>query len=94
MFAKGVRSKTWPTLCADSTLEEASRQMGELNRRVLPVWEGGVEVGAIGEFDIALATVVERRDPALTLVRDVMPAGPACCLECHVTSESYQTVGG
>lgn len=94
MLADDVRSTTWPSVSAMSTLEEACRQMSEMRTRILLVSEGGTAIGAIGEFDIALAAIVEACDPSSTMVRDVMPAGPAHCPECLAAMGCFRAMVG
>ena len=63
---------------ADSnhTVLEAARLMVEHNIGAVPVVADGVLVGIFSERDLMKRVVVEGRDPATTLVREVMTERP------------------
>ena len=64
----------------DQTIEEAARQMAELDAGALPVGENDRLVGMITDRDIAVRAVAKGKGPQ-TLVRDVMSADLKYCSE-------------
>jgi len=64
------------TITADQTVIEASRQMVANNIGAVPVLRAGELVGIFSERDIMKRVVAEGRDPARTLVSEVMTAHP------------------
>lgn len=60
------------TASPDETVRSAAQTMAELDTGVLPVGEGDLLVGVLTDRDIAMRCVAEARDPATTLIREVM----------------------
>ncbi|HEX7897495.1 MAG TPA: CBS domain-containing protein [Planctomycetota bacterium] len=60
------------TLDPDWTVQEAARKMKDYDFGFLPVAENGRGVGVLTDRDVTLRVIAEGRDPARTLVRDVM----------------------
>lgn len=56
----------------DATVVEAARRMAEHNIGAVPVVDADRVVGIFTERDVMTRVVAERRDPARTLVGDVM----------------------
>ncbi len=66
-------------IAEDHTVLEAARLMNEHRIGALVVTRGGKLVGIFTERDILCRVVAAQRDPAGTLVRDVMTSPVACC---------------
>jgi len=63
----------------DQTVLDAARLMNEHRIGALVVTRGGKLVGIFTERDILCRIVAAQRDPARTLVREVMTSPVACC---------------
>lgn len=64
----------------DQTLEQAARQMADLDAGVLPVGENDRLVGMVTDRDIAIRGVAQGKGPDAT-VREVMSAHVKYCFE-------------
>lgn len=73
---KGNAVHTIPT---DASVLDAARRMNEKHVGALVVIRGEKVVGIFTERDILNRVVAQQRDPAETLVQDVMTAPIACC---------------
>lgn len=71
-----VKDKEAHTIRADETVLDAAQQMVANNVGAVPVLRDGELVGIFSERDIMTRIVAERRDPARTLVSEVMTAHP------------------
>lgn len=58
------------------SVQDAARKMKEYDYGFLPVVENGRIAGALTDRDITLRVIAEGRDPARTLVRDIMSRDP------------------
>ncbi len=63
----------------DATVQEAAQLMNRHRIGALVVEEAGQIVGMFTERDVLRRVVVPRRDPARTLVREVMTQPVTCC---------------
>jgi CBS domain-containing protein len=66
-------------LAPDATAQAAAQTLAELDVRALPVGTREQLEGMLTEHDIVIRVVAEGRDPASTLVRDIMSTGFAAC---------------
>ena len=64
------------TILADATVLEAAREMVAHNVGAVPVLRDGELAGIFSERDIMTRVVAEGRDPARTLVSEVMTSHP------------------
>ena len=76
MLKKG---KEVVSMGADETVQHAARLMNERKIGGLVVTEGGKMVGIFTERDVLRRVVTEPRDPAATVLRDVMTTPVASC---------------
>jgi len=65
----------------EDTVEEAAKKMRAFDVGSFPVCENLRVVGMLTDRDIALRVTAEGRDPAATLVRDVMSRDVVCAVE-------------
>jgi len=56
----------------NDTIQQAAKQMAQIDAGILPVAENDRLVGMITDRDITVRAVAEGKDPAQTRVRDVM----------------------
>lgn len=72
-----VRDQRLCAMHADGRVDEAARRMSYFNvGAIVIVDEQGKLIGIVTERDITRRVVAERRDPAKTLLREVMSANP------------------
>jgi CBS domain-containing protein len=81
MLVKEVMSPSVKVIHFDRTVKEAAKMMEESNCGSLPVEKGDKMIGMITDRDIALRVVGEGKDPAKTLVSEVMSEGISYCFE-------------
>jgi CBS domain-containing protein len=67
------------TIGPEATVLQAALVMNEHRCGALVVLEGGCVIGIFSERDLLRRVVAERRDPAQTLVAEVMTAEVVCC---------------
>lgn len=73
------KGNTVHTITADATVLDAARAMNERHVGALVVTRAEKVVGIFTERDVLNRVVAQERDPAETLVRDVMTAPIAVC---------------
>jgi CBS domain-containing protein len=71
------------------TVLAASKAMADANIGAVVVTEGDAPIGILSERDILRKIVAQERDPAQTLVRDVMTS-PCITCSCEHTLEQVQ----
>ena len=75
-----TKGKAVFSITEDATAMDAAMVMNELHIGALVVTRGEKVVGIFTERDILNRVVAQQRDPAATVVRDVMTTPVACCL--------------
>jgi CBS domain-containing protein len=78
---KEIMTTAVETLHPAETVGQAARKMKVFDFGSLPVVEDGTVIGALTDRDITLRVTAEGRDPAATLVRDVMTPDVICAGE-------------
>lgn len=73
-----LMSKTVKIIDAGCTLSEAAEIMRDLDVGILPVGDRGTPTGMLTDRDIVIRAVADNKDPAQTLVRDIIT--PRVCL--------------
>lgn len=73
------RTLKMQTIAPGGTVLEAAEKMNAQKIGSLAVLEGGELIGILTERDLLTRVIAGRRDPAATLVRDVMTANVICC---------------
>lgn len=79
------------SIAEDHSVLDAAHAMNEHRVGALVITRGEVVVGIFTERDILNRIVAAQRDPATTLVKDVMTAPVACCTP-QTTREECRTV--
>jgi CBS domain-containing protein len=76
-----LKAKSQPVLSIDegATVLQAAETMNQRHIGALVVTRGDKVVGIFTERDVLNRIVARRRDPASTVVRDVMTSPVACC---------------
>jgi CBS domain-containing protein len=69
------------TMSPDDTVQTAAQTMADLDTGVLPIGENDHLIGILTDRDLTTRVVAEARDPATTVVRDVMSEEVRCCFE-------------
>ena len=72
MQLKAIMTPHVEVIAPEATIREAAEKMSHLDIGPLPVCEGERLVGMVTDRDITVRAVAEGRDPATTLVREVM----------------------
>ncbi len=72
----------------DMRLADAARKMRDMDVGCLPVLEDEELIGIITDRDITCRVVAEARDPATTMVRDVMSKDVAFCFDDQVATDA------
>lgn len=72
MLVKEIMTYGAEFIESHNTLFNAAQKMRDLNIGVLPVFEDGHVIGMLTDRDIAIRAVAEMRNPAKTLVKEVM----------------------
>src|SRR5215210_8754906 len=88
MQLKDVMTRDVEMVRPDSTLVEAARKMKDLDIGPIPVCDDNEILGMVTDRDIATRAVAEGRDPAHTLVRDVMTPDVLYCFEDQDVNEA------
>ena len=65
----------------NDSIQQAAKAMARIDAGVLPVAENDRLVGMITDRDIAVRAVAEGRDPARTLVKDIMSPEVRYCFD-------------
>jgi CBS domain-containing protein len=65
----------------NDSIQQAAKAMARIDAGILPVAEGDRMIGMITDRDIAVRAVAEGRDPARTLVREVMSPEVRYCFD-------------
>jgi CBS domain-containing protein len=78
------------TTSPDDTVQTAAQTMADLDTGVLPIGENDRLIGILTDRDLSTRVVAEARDPATTVVRDVMSLEVRCCFE----DDSLEEVAG
>ena len=81
MQVSEVMTRTVEMVGPNDSIQQAAKAMARIDVGVLPVAEGDRLVGMITDRDIAVRAVAEGRDPAQTLVKDVMSAQVRYCYD-------------
>jgi CBS domain-containing protein len=76
-----VMTRDVAVVSPDDPIQEAAREMQQIDAGSLPVGEDDRLVGMITDRDLAVRAVAENRSPATTKVRDVMSRGIRYCFE-------------
>jgi len=69
------------TTSPDDTVQTAAQTMADLDTGVLPIAEDDRLIGILTDRDLSTRVVAEARDPATTMVREVMSQDVRCCFE-------------
>jgi CBS domain-containing protein len=69
------------TTSPDDTVQTAAQTMADLDTGVLPIGEDNRLIGILTDRDLSTRVVAEARDPATTVVRDVMSREVRYCCE-------------
>jgi CBS domain-containing protein len=69
------------TTSPDDTVQTAAQTMADLDTGVLPIGEDNRLIGILTDRDLSTRVVAEARDPATTVVRDVMSREVHYCCE-------------
>jgi CBS domain-containing protein len=69
------------TTSPDDTVQTAAQTMADLDTGVLPIGEDNCLIGILTDRDLSTRVVAEARDPATTIVRDVMSREVRYCCE-------------
>lgn len=80
------------SIAEEQTVVSAAQAMNANRIGALVVTRGGVVVGIFTERDILNRVVAPRRDPAVTMVRDVMTSPVACCAPETTSDECRQVM--
>jgi CBS domain-containing protein len=81
MQVSEVMTRTVEMVGPNDSIQQAAKAMARIDVGVLAVAEGDRLVGMITDRDIAVRAVAEGRDPARTLVKDVMSAEVKYCYD-------------
>lgn len=73
---------------ANASLQEAAAKMKSLDVGLIPICDGDRLQGILTDRDITIRATAEGRDPARTLVTDVMSTDIAYCLETQPVEEA------
>jgi CBS domain-containing protein len=76
------------TTSPDDTVQTAAQTMADLDTGVLPIGENDRLIGILTDRDLSTRVVAEARDPATTVVRDVMSPEVRCCFEDESVGEA------
>lgn len=74
----------------DATLDQAARDMRDLDVGSLPVCDGQRLVGVVTDRDIAIRAVADGRDPGRATVREVMTARVRYCFDDEDLAEAVR----
>ena len=69
------------TTSPDESVQVAAQTMADLDTGVLPIGENDRLIGMLTDRDLSTRVVAEARDPATTLIRDVMSPDVHYCFE-------------
>lgn len=72
----------------DMSLADTARKMRDLDVGCLPVCENDELIGIITDRDVTCRAIAEARDPATTMVRDVMSQDVAFCFDDQRASDA------
>jgi CBS domain-containing protein len=75
MLLKDVMTKTLQRVSSRDTLMQAAALMRDHDIGMLPVADGETFIGTLTDRDITVRSTAEGRDPAATLVGDIMSTG-------------------
>lgn len=67
-----LMTRTVATIDAAATLSEAAEIMRDLDVGILPVGDRGTPTGMLTDRDIVIRAVADNKDPAQTLVREII----------------------
>jgi CBS domain-containing protein len=81
MLVNEVMTRQVELVGPNDSIQRAAKAMARIDAGVLPVAEGDRLVGMITDRDIAVRAVAEGRDPARTIVKDVMSAEVRYCFD-------------
>ncbi len=81
MLVSEVMTRQVELVGPNDSIQQAAKAMARIDAGVLPVAESDRLVGMITDRDIAIRAVAEGRDPARTVVKDVMSAEVRYCFE-------------
>jgi CBS domain-containing protein len=81
MRVKEVMSRNVECVRPDASLQDAAGRMKSLDLGLLPVCDNDRIVGMVTDRDITVRAVAEGKDPARTVVDDVMSVGAVYCYE-------------
>jgi len=81
MRVSQVMTRNATCISPDATVQEAARQMKNLDVGSLPVCENDRLIGFITDRDVAVRTVAEGHDPRVNRVRGTMTPGIVYCYE-------------
>ncbi len=81
------KGRTVISIGPDKTVLDAAQLMNNEHIGALVVCEGDRVIGIFTERDILLRIVADQKDPAATLVRDVMTSKVACATSSSTTDE-------
>src|SRR3954447_6504788 len=88
MQVKDVMTRGAQCIAPDATLQEAARQMKNLDVGSLPVCENDRLVGMLTDRDITVRATAGACDPCSTHVRDVMTPDVVYCFEDQEISDA------
>ena len=92
MDIKDIMSRNVEVVSAGASLRDAARKMKELDVGLIPVCDGDRLKGALTDRDITIRATADGRDPATTMVSEVMSTDLAYGLEDQEVEEAVSVM--
>ena len=93
MIARECMTKNVELGTPTMSLQEAAQRMRDGDFGILPVTENDRLLGMVTDRDIVIRAVAEGKDPAKTIVRDVMSPKVLYCFEDETLEDIAQNLG-
>jgi len=81
MLVSEVMTRQVELVGPNDSIQQAAKSMARIDAGVLPVAEGDRLIGMVTDRDIAIRAVGEGRDPARTVVKDIMSPEVRYCFD-------------
>lgn len=92
MDIKDIMSRNVEVVSAGASLRDAARKMKELDVGLIPVCDGDRLKGVLTDRDITIRATADGRDPATTMVSEVMSTDLAYGLEDQEVEEAVSVM--